>query len=488
MEQQPGPSPSYDELATLVMLLRGELAGVRAELEGLRSRAGDLEAENAELKRRLGRNPRNSSVPPSAEGLDKPPPRSMRGKSGGRPGKRPGSPGTALAQVARPDRRVEYFPVRCGGCSGRLKRTRRSGDPVRRQVFDVPETKVHVTEHVLHALSCRCGTVTRAQAPAGATAPAVYGPDVAALAACLSAQHHIPVDRIVEVLAGVAGIGVSAGWVSEACKRAERAVAPANEAIRDMIADARVAHFDESVTRVAGRNHWLHTAATATLTAYYIDEHGRAAEAIRAFGILPRFTGVAVHDAYAAYSGFTACTHALCNARIVRELTGIAEFDRAARDDGWAEEMTGLPGDAHRWVQAWRRKGYARLPDFKADDLRRRWDELAGRALAAHPGRPGKQTPARNLATRLQVRREEFLHFTAGFAVDFTNNCAEQAIRMIKIKTKVSGGFRTLAGARTFLAIRGYISTIRKNGLRAADALRDALLGSPWMPAAHATT
>lgn len=156
---------------------------------------------------------------------------------------------------------------------------------MRRQVFDVPEMTVQVTEHELHALACRYGLVIRADAPAGVRAPAVYGPNVTALAAYLSAQHRLPVGRIVEVLADVAGIDVSAGWVSEACQRAEQAVAPANEAIKDAIADAGVAHFDESVTRVAGKNHWMHTAATAALTAFHIDFHGRATESIKAFGI-----------------------------------------------------------------------------------------------------------------------------------------------------------------------------------------------------------
>jgi transposase len=449
---------------------------------------GELQAEVAELKRQAGRNSQNSSVPPSADGLAKPPPRSMRTRSGRKPGKQDGAAGFHLAQVAEPDERVRHFPVRCGGCDRRLRRADRAGEPVRRQVFDVPEMTVTVTEHELHAGSCRaCGTVTRAQGPAWASAPAAYGPNVTALAAYLSAQHHVPVVRVAEILAGACGIEVSAGWVTEACRRAETAVAPANTVIRDAIAAAAVAHFDESVTRVAGRNHWMHTAATTRLTAYYIDEHGRGTEAIKAFGILPRFTGVAVHDACKGYDGFTGCAHALCNAHAVRELTGISEFDAAARADGWAAQMTDLLGDAYRWTAAWNRQGRSGLPDFKADDLRRRWDELIERALAAHPPRAGKQAPARNLALRLRDRREEFLHFTTDFTVAFSNNTAEQAIRMIKVKTKVSGGFRTLRGAATFLAIRGYISTARKNGVRAAHALRDALLGNPWIPPMPAT-
>jgi transposase len=133
------------------------------------------------------------------------------------------------------------------------------------------------------------------------SAPAVYGPNVTAMAACLAAAHHVPSARIVEILADLTGVQVSAGWVVDAVSRAKTAVAGSDQAVKDALAAAPVAYFDESVTRIAGRNHWLHTAATSTLTAYHADEHGRCGTSITAFGILPRFTGIAMHDAYAAY-------------------------------------------------------------------------------------------------------------------------------------------------------------------------------------------
>jgi transposase len=478
---EPSQRPSYDELAELVALQA-------KAIEQLTARVEELEAENAELRRRLGLTSKNSSKPPSSEGLDKPPATSMRTRSGRRPGKQPGGVGTALSQVPVADEDIDHYPPECGTCGDGLDPAAEPvGDPVVRQVFDVPEVRVRVTAHLLHMLTCPgCGARTRAVAPAGVTAPAVYGPTVTMLAAYLVAQHHIPVARVVEILADLAGIDVSGGWVTTACARMAAAVAPANEAIKDAIADAGVAHFDETVTRVAGRNHWLHAAATGRLTAYHIDEHGRAIASMTAFGILPRFTGVAVHDAYSGYDGFTAATHALCNAHILREATGIGEFDALARTDGWTENLVNLLGDAHRWAAHWRGQGHTSLPPFKLDDLSARYDCLVERALTLHPARPGKQTPARNLALRLRDRKTEFLRFASDFTVGFSNNVAEQAVRMVKSKTRVSGGFRTLQGAQTFLAIRGYISTIRKNGLRAATELHNALLGNPWMPSTAA--
>lgn len=497
----PGPGgerPSYDELAAVVVALTTRLdelavrvsdletdnARLVAENTALRQENAVLRAENTELRRRLGLNSKNSSKPPSSDGLDKPPPTSMRGRSGRKPGKQPGTSGTTLSQVAVADEEIPHFPAVCDGCGDGLDPAAEpAGDPVIRQVFDVPEVRVRVTAHLLHVLACAgCGGRTRATAPAGVSAPAVYGPMVTTLAAYLAAQHHIPVARVVEILADLAGIDVSPGWVMTACTRMAAAVAPANEAIKDAIAAAPVAHFDETVTRVAGRNHWLHAAATGRLTAYHIDEHGRAVASMTAFGILPRFTGIAVHDAYSGYDGFTDATHALCNAHILREATGIGEFDPQARTDGWAEHLVNLLGDAYRWVAHWRGRNHTSLPAFKFDDLSARYDGLVERALRIHPARSGKQTPARNLALRLRDRKTEFLRFATDFNVAFSNNVAEQAVRMIKSKTRVSGGFRTLTGAQTFLAIRGYISTIRKNSLRAATELRNALLGDPWMP------
>ena len=493
-----GESPSYDELAAVVVgltarldelsvrvgVLEADNARLVAENTALRQENAVLRAENADLRRRSGLNSTNSSKPPSSDGPAKPPPMSMRGRSGRKPGKQPGASGTTLSQVAVPDEQVPHFPAVCDGCGDGLDPAAGPvADPVIRQVFDVAEVSVRVTAHLLHVLACAgCGVRTRAAAPAGVSGPAVYGPTVTMLAGYLAAQHHIPVARITEILADLAGIEVSPGWVTTACTRMAAAVAPADEAVRDAIAAAPVAHFDETVTRVAGRNHWLHAAATSRLTAYHIDEHGRSTLSMTAFGILPRFTGVAVHDAYSGYDGFTTATHALCNAHILREATGIGEFDALARADGWTEHLVNLLGDAHRWVAHWRGQGRHRLPDFKLDDLSGRYDRIVEHALNVHQHRPGKQTPARNLALRLQARKTEFLRFAADFTVTFSNNVAEQAVRMVKSKTRVSGGFRTLKGAQTFLAIRGYISTIRKNGLRAAAELRHALLGNPWMP------
>lgn len=362
-----------------------------------------------------------------------------------------------------------------------------------RQVFDLPENiAVEVTEHRMVAVACGCGHSTRAQAPAGAAGPTNLGPGITAVAVYLAVTQMIPVDRVAATIEALFNVHVSTGWVASTMGEASDSVTGANEEIKARIAAAWRAHFDESATKINGRQHWFHTAATDTLTAYHADASGRGLGAMKAFGILPVFAGVAVHDAYSAYyssefkreePGFS---HALCIAHVQRELRGIAEHDPTAANEGWAGELDTLIEDLFRWRRTWQGKGHTRLPAFKAAKARRSWDELVEQGLQAHPhlpGRPGGQTHARRLAVRLRDRKDDYLRWTSDFHLPATNNEAERAVRMIKTKTKVSGGFRTLAGLQRFLAIRGYIDTLRKNQRHIITDLRHALTGHAWVPA-----
>lgn len=264
---------------------------------------------------------------------------------------------------------------------------------------------------------------------------------------------------------------------------------PATEAIKKQIAGSGTAFFDESMTTVGGKRAWFHAAATDTLTAYHADADGRGLAAMTAFGILDGFTGVAVHDAYSAYYSDTlnqdGLTHALCVVHIQRELRGIAEHDPAAAKDGWAAGLEELIENLFRWREVYRDDGHAQFPQFKHDKITREWDDLLNRALTAHPhqpGRPGGQTHARRLAVRLRDRKADYLRWLGDFTIPATNNTAEQSVRMIKTKTKTSGGFRTLTGLQQFLTIRGYLDTLRKNQRHIITDLRQALQGNAWVP------
>jgi transposase-like protein len=467
-------------------------AGLLARLE---ARIEELEAEVARLRRLAGLDSSNSSRPPSTDGLGKAPVKSLRGKSGRRPGGQKGHRGSGLKKVADPDVVVVHRPQSCSRCGrGFAGGEPSSGDTRACQVFDLPvEVKVEVTEHRMESVCCPgCGTSTRAEAPPGAEAWVSWGPRIQALAVYLVAVQMLPVRRVADTIEAVCRARVSTGWVASLTSRAGQATSEANRRAGDLIAEAPWAHFDESVVKVGGRRQWFHVAATDDLTCYHADQSGRSLESIKAFGILPRFGGVAVHDGYAAYDSaglrpadLAGVADARCAVHVLRELRGVDEFDPAAAADGWAAELDDLIGDGFRWRQAWSVRGFTGLPDFKLDDFRRRWDELVGRGLAAHPhqpGRPGGQSHARRLAVRLHEHAGDHQRWLEDFTIPATNNEAERAVRMIKTKTKVSGGFRTLAGLQDFLAVRAHIDSLRKNGQNLLDRLHDALTGHSWTP------
>lgn len=466
------PVPTYEQLAALVVEQAGQIERLTARV--------------VELERRLGLNSRNSSKPPSSDGLGKPPPRSLREQSGRRAGKQPGSPGATLRQVDDPDEVVEHRPQRCGGCRAGLDAAAVTSVAVR-QVFDVPPIQVKVTEHRI--LTCRCagcGTTTRAQAPVGVGAPVQYGPGVAAIVVYLAVRQHIPVERLAEVCAEVLGIRVSTGWVAAQLRPAAVALTGFADRVSAALRGSPVGHFDESGARVGGRLWWLHSASTRDLTWYHLDERrGRAA--MDAAGILSAFTGVAVHDCWPAYFRYLEVTHAVCNAHIVRELTGWHDSD--PQGQRWAKDMIDLLVGANRAVIKARADGAERLDPGVLAGFDRRWQELITTGYAVNPRQAGQRRRGiLALIDRLRSATVEVWRFAHDFAVPFDNNQAERDIRMVKLQNKISGGWRTYDGARDWLTIRSYISTAAKNGLNIYQALRDALAGNAWLPPHPAAT
>jgi transposase len=467
--------PSYDELAALVEAQRRQIEALQAQV--------------AELQRRLGLNSSNSSKPPSSDGLAKPPPRSLRERSGRRPGKQPGAPGATLSQVDSPNETVEHWPARCGGCQADL-----TGAEVvqvtRRQVFDLPErVPLRVSEHRLACCRCACGMVTAADAPAGVDAPTQYGPGVAAAAAYLVVAHHIPIKRAALMLADLCGADVSVGWVAGQVRRAALGLTGFDQRVRVAVAAAPVVHFDETGTRVCGRNRWVHVACTPLLTAYHLDDK-RGGDAIDAMGVLPTL-GIgqtAVHDGWMPYlkDCYASPSHALCNAHHLRELAGWAETDPARH--GWAQTLADLLREGKTLVDAAHGAGRAALDQQVLADLLGRWEQAIAAAYAANPPPPGKgRGKILSLIDRLRGFTTEIWRFTTDFTIPFDNNQAERDIRMVKLQPKISGSWRTTGGAHDWLRVRSYVSTLRKNGIHTLTALRDALTGNPWMPALPTT-
>jgi len=471
-------------LAALVTSLRGELAESRAALARVLGELAGAREQIAELEARLRQTPRNSSKPPSAEGLDKPPPRprSLRKKTGRKPGGQDGHPGTTLAQAARPDREIRHEPGSCSRCGTGL-----AGRPVtgveRRQVFDLPPVTVQVTEHQLIERECCCGHRTKAAAPEGAEAPAQYGPRIAAIIVYLYIGQFLSKKRTAQALAELFGIPLSSGTVAGITARAAGRLGGFLEHAREQIAGSEVAGFDETGFRVAGRLHWVHCARTGKYTLLMVHPR-RGTAAMKAMGVLPSFSGVAVHDAWAPYDTYTTPDHQLCCAHALRELQAVTD---AAPAGQWcwaaqaAEAITAMQALVSEAIAQGRT---AVGPAALASQIRNyRSAVLIGASQTS--ARRGKLMKKHNaLARRLLDRQDDYLRFTRDFRVSPDNNGTERDIRMAKLKQKISGCLRTLTGAEQFCAIRSYLSTAAKNGHCFFDALVMLAEGRPWMPAA----
>jgi transposase len=480
-EEEP---PRDEVLAALVASLRRELAEAVAALEQARAELADARERIAELEARLKQNPRNSSKPPSSEGLAKPAPRprSLRKKSGRKPGGQDGHKGTTLAQVARPDREIRHEPGCCGRCGAGL-----AGRPVtgveRRQVFDLQPVRGEVTEHQLIERECGCGHRAKGTAPAGAEAPVQYGPRIAAVIVYLYAGQFLSKDRTALALAELFGIPLSSGTVAALTARAAGRLDGFAEHARGQIAASDVAGFDETGFRVQGRPAWVHCARTGKYTLLMVHSK-RGRQAIDAMGILPRFAGVAVHDAWAPYDTYTSPDHQLCCAHALRELQAVAD---AAPQGQWcwatqaAEALTAMQELVREAIS---QEQNAVDPDVLAAQVRLfRSAALIGVSqTAARSGALMKKHNA--LARRLRDRQEDYLRFTSDLRAPPDNNGTERDIRMAKLRQKVSGCLRTMTGAHQFCAIRSYLSTAAKHGLGFFDALVMLTAGEPWMPTA----
>lgn len=472
-DQEP---PSYEVLAALVVSLRGELADAVAELARAAGRIAELEDQ-------LRKTSRNSSRPPSADGLAKPPPRtrSLRKKTGRKPGGQDGHLGQTLAQVAKPDLEERHEPACCGRCGAGL-----ADQPVtgveRRQVFDLPPVKVQVTEHQLIERQCGCGHRTRGGAPVGAEAPVQYGPRVAAVIVYLYIGQFLSRKRTAQALAELFGVPLSPGTVAGITARAAGKLDGFLERVRGNIAASDVAGFDETGFRVAGRLHWVHCARTGTYTLLMVHPR-RGRKAMEAMGVLPSFAGVAVHDAWAPYDTYSGPDHQLCCAHALRELQAVTDSAPAGQ---WcwaaqaADALTGMQALASDAIAAGRDAVdpaalAALMHSYRSAVL------LGARQTAARSGPLMRKHHA--LARRLADRQDDYLRFTADWRIPADNNGSERDIRMAKLKQKVSGCLRTLTGARQFCAIRSYLSTAAKHGLTFISALVMLTEGQPWMPA-----
>lgn len=451
----------------------------------LRQQVVTLTGRLAELEARLNTDSHNSHKPPSSDGLakKKPRPRSLRKRSGKKSGGQRGHPGVTLTLVDDPTECQVWVPSACRGCGASLAQAEVVGRD-RRQVIDLPEPQLEIMEHqALHKTCLRCQTVTVGAFPADVTQPVQYGPRVKAAAVYLQLGQFLSYERTVETLRDLFHVAPSEGTLTAAQATAYTRLEPVEAAIVTALRQQAVLTVDETGARVAQALHWVHVAGSDTLT-YYARHAKRGRDAIVAIGILVGFAGRRVHDALAAYLKLPGL-YALCNAHLLRELIALVEDS----EQTWAASLIRLLLSMKDAVAEARAAGRTELPLRQRAGFEAAYTRFIQLGEHAHPpprptgrrGRP-KQTPARNLLDRLRTHRGAVLAFLHDFNVPFDNNRAERDLRMIKVKLKVSGCFRSPEGADYFCRIRGYISTLRKQNYSVFDGLVSIFAGQPYMP------
>jgi transposase len=461
MSREAPDEPSREELNALI-------AALRADNEALKARI-------AELERQLGLNSSNSSKPPSSDGLKKPSRvKSLRERSGKKPGGQQGHKGETLRQVTDPDKVVDHYPPICVTCGVGLDPDTSVGHTAR-QVFDLPEPQLVVTEHRVHDCPCAvCGTTTRGRFPDGVNAPVQYGARIRSFVIYLLHYQLLPEDRLAELMVDLFGVKLAAATIARMSRTCTERLRGFMETVRDLVAGAPVKHMDETGFRIAGKTQWLHVASTALLTFYRV--------CAKRGSLLANVAGIVVHDHWKPYYTMQGVLHALCNAHHLRELKALVEIEK----EDWARKMQQLLRRACHAANLARERRIVLKP-LLIECFERRYDAILAEGLVFHEaqaplaqttikasskrrGRAPRRT-GHNLLLRLATRKQDTLRFLRDPTVPFSNNQAERDGRMMKLRQKISGGFRSLEGAMDFALIRSFVSTAKKQGWNIIEAL-----------------
>ncbi len=429
----------------------------------------------------LHKDSHNSSLPPSSDGLNHYP-KSSREKSNHSPGGQKGHPGSTLKRSSTPETVIVYSVDKCSRCGCSLKKVAPTDHDIR-QVMDIPLLKLTITEHQSESKTCpHCGTTTQASFPEGITKAVQYGENIKTVGVYLMQYQLLTSRRTTEAIKDLFRFNVSEGSLFNWSKELSKGLEASSESIKGHIIEQPVVHFDETGINCNTQLRWLHVACTSDATLYSAHPN-RGSVAMEAIGILPLFKGTAVHDMWASYFKYD-YSHGICNAHIIRELTFVFEEYKQL----WAQQLKKLLQKMNTIVERCRASGKTALNSQTLRRYEKLYDKIIGKALRKNPklfGSPHKrgrvkQSKVRNLLDRLRDHRKSVLAFLYDFSIPFTNNLAERDLRMTKVKLKISGCFRSDVGAERYAHIRSYLSTTKKNGVVAFDAISNAFKGVPF--------
>jgi transposase len=453
-------------------------------------RIAELEQRLAELERRIGQNSGNSSTPssrdPVAERQRQAETRRKKAEQGRASkrskGKQRGSKGSNLASSPDPDEIVDHRPDRCGDCGSDLAGASEKGYSARQRI-EIPPITPTVIEHRAHTLLCDCGCETTAAFPPEVRAPVSYGPRVRAIVAYLLGRQHLPNRRVAETMADLFALPISSGAVDAVYAEAGRRLKVFVAALVVLLKSLPVLHVDETTDRIGTVNCWMHVASTGLYTLIHASVT-RGYEAIEEAGILAGYTGVLVHDRLALYWKLRKAKHGLCGAHLLRDLADVAVVHTQT---AWASGLAGLLVEINAACEKARLAGLKQLGPSCQRGFAKRYDDLVAAGLRANPEPTRrKRSPLErrsfNLVSAFATHRRSILRYMYNLEVGFTNNQAERDLRPTKLHRKISGCFRSNAGAERFAHLRSYLSTTKKNGVSVIDALMQLFEGNPWMP------
>ena len=473
-----------EHLLMQVNTLNASLNSLQQSFDAQTALIAQLNQTIQELKEQLNKNSKNSSKPPSSDGFKKPAPKSLRKPSGKKVGGQKGHQGTFLSVLSDPDEIVKHMPSACEGCPHYKMCKGTACVAEKRHVIDAVVT-VNVVEHQLLEIPiCMLhGDTRKGNFPNNVKATVQYGENLQALSVALNTVGAVSVKRTHEILSGVFNIPLATGTISNMVKRCANAVSETVNRIKQKVANSGLGHFDETGTRVDKKLWWVHDASNCEFT--YLDiSPKRGYLGMEQCGVLPLFHGIAMHDCWASYWSYEDCQHAVCCAHLLRELTGIAENHPEQK---WASAFIDLLLEMKKVKDKAVEVGKETLSYYHYHKFDKRYDELIKQAREENPlpvtteKKRGRKKKGKILALveRLDNYKASVCLFIHNFMVPFDNNQAERDLRMIKVKTKVSGCFRSEEGARDYLKIMSYIGTAHKQGHNAYDAIRKAISGCP---------
>ncbi len=449
-------------------------------IEAQAQEIAELKRIIADLQEKLKKNSQNSSRPPFSDGLAKPRPKSLRKRSGKRAGGQEGHQGNGLCLPEAEKETVAHRPDQCENCpmNGQCRSCERSEV---RNVIDI-EIITKVTAHYTESYACPKlnGEIISGKFPEGVNSSIQYGKGVEALAIALNTAGMMSVNRTHEIMNSLLGLPVSTGFIASTVRDFGDRISGIVKEIRAELEKEDVVNCDETGTRVEGTNYWVHSACNEKYTCLSV-QRKRGSEGMTEAGFLPDYKGIIIHDCWSPYWSFQDVLHGLCCAHLLRELAGAIE--NAPEVSEWARQMTELLLEMNRRCDEVRDKGGSVIPDEEIAAFDRRYDDIIALAYATNPlpeqpkGKRGKPKRGKRLALidRLKEHKGEVCLFVHDLRVPFTNNLAEQSVRMVKVKTKVSGCFRTEEGASCFVKIMSFLQTARKHCINAFSAISATL-------------